>query len=215
MWHDVNMVFNALPDHNEDGTLKTNAKGYQLYRVPTKAEAQAIGAPVPSAAPSIPVEPGKNNLDGESLAWAMGDHYEVAKEYGIPDPLDEWYIGQRTELSKVMDGDKVKKATPTQFGMLTDWVRDVATKGDYTTVIPIDGVGNVPLGGVLVGILVDRFALEPDEIPAELAVYLLQRISKMKGKELNSLYDELFAENLAEVTRLGFKYLVEGGESPF
>jgi hypothetical protein len=88
---------------------------------------------------------------------------------------------------------------------MNDWMYNNVTHdtlGTQAFAMQLNGIGAVPLAGLLTGVFIDRFAMDPSDIPAAVAVYFLQRIKDERQPGVpNPMYDANFAENTAAVMR--------------
>lgn len=168
--------------------------------------AQQGGFPlVAYAAPNTPYDP-------ESIFPSMVDSRYISDDLGIPEPLDEWFIDVRDRLlGPIPAGKTVNRGTDTQLHLLSQWAAEQLGE-DYlsTSTITLD-IGDVPLGGMVLGFLVDCFAMKGSEVPELVMVAILQRVIQSVRGAANPHYDANFAENLAEVVRIGIDRTVGGG----
>jgi hypothetical protein len=143
---------------------------------------------------------------------------------GIPTPLDEWLLELRAGIGMLKDVDTNNAKTHTTqqlWDLLQKWAvmqAGVVSGGNEIEMVLEEGkpAVNVPLAGVVIGMLTDRFALSPQEVPNELVVGLLQRIMKQKAVGVdNPTHNQDFEDNLAELLRITIETFGAGQEMAF
>lgn len=205
----------SVPERNEDGSLKVNAKGYQTYRLPNRDEVKSAET---GSKPKVERRKDKDSLNEDEFLWSMGNHIETAARYQIPSPEDQWYADQRENLFGpiLVNG---KGSTQQQFDLLNDWVATVAMEGSNinsnTKLNVNEGVGEVSLASFVMGLMTDVFVSSPDQMPMEATVAMLQNVMPMRGTSPNPMYSPEFAENMATIVYAAIETIVSKTAAPF
>jgi hypothetical protein len=233
VYHAMQFPITVVPDTNDDGSFKLSPKGYQKYRLPKVGELGAPNngqsnqrqrvVPIPGLV-SFEMKLGEMYPEG-SLRWVMNPNdEEVMMKLGIPTPLDEWLLELRAGIGMLKDVDTNNAKTHTTqqlWDLLQKWAvmqAGVVSGGNEIEMVLEEGkpAVNVPLAGVVIGMLTDRFALSPQEVPNELVVGLLQRIMKQKAVGVdNPTHNQDFEDNLAELLRITIETFGAGQEMAF
>ena len=227
VYRSMQFPLTVVPETNDDGSFKLSPKGYQKYRLPKVGELGApnngIAAPRHNATPipglvSFEMKIGEMYPEG-SLRWVMNPNdEEVVVKLGIPTPMDEWLLELRAGVAMLADvdtGNPKTQATPALWDLLQKWAVSQAGVVAVGGTIEMDlgtvsqpNVQQVPLAGVVMGILIDRFAMSNKEVPNELVVGLLQRVMKQKAVGVdNPTHNQDFEDNLAELLRIAIETL--------
>lgn len=221
-YHPMQFQVLVVPETEKDGTLKLNTKGYQRYRLPRVGEMSSLtqGGLNPAANNTKVPVPGLVNLEynpkelpnAHALrhTMVMDDAVAVAR-FKIPAPLDEWVIDLRAGISSLPDLDSTDPktyATQAQWDALQQWAVQEAGSVAGGTDIMVEDVGRVPLAGVLIAMLIDRFVTSHKDVPAKLMVALLQRVMTSRSGSDNPTYNLDFDQNISEALRCGVEALV-------
>lgn len=226
-YHSFPFKLTLVPDRNDDGSFKVTAKGHQKYRVPRVGELspqQSNGGIATSKTAknagviSLTPEPGTVYPEN-SLNWVMMDNQAAVERLGVPPQLDEWLMELRTGIGMLADvspDDPKTQANQGQWDALQKWANAQAgvVAGGVTVMVP--DIGSVPLAGVVIGIVMDRFVESAKDVPQDVIVALLQRIMKLRGPGMeNPNYNQDFDDNLGEVLRSVLEKWEQGTEMIF
>lgn len=106
-----------------------------------------------------------------------------------------------------------KKTTDVQWNLLNQWCAEQVGV-DPSTTVDIPNMGHVHLAGVLGGVLCDRWAERPAELPGAVAVNILSVVSPKRGSEMNPGYVPEIAGALSVIFQVEYRRLTNGGALP-
>jgi hypothetical protein len=209
-YHQHPFLLPVIAATNPDGTPVTNKNGYIEYRPRKASELADQPAPPPSArasqatqhqtdaAPFQGVPDVNVKMDpppADALGWTMQDPEDAVGAMNLPEDVVQWFNAYRSqEVAYMPMGGK--KTGDVQWALLNEWcARQVGAQPGDTLGVP--GMGELPLAGLLIGTVCDRYAEKPAEAPQEVVVDILRRCSPKRGNEENLSFDPVFAGALS------------------